>query len=124
MVSDLTGMDLANASLLDEGTAASEAMTMFFRVRKGPKKSANKFFVSNKTYPQTIELLKTRSEPLGIELVIDDIGKFDYADDFFGALIQYPDSDGNIYNPSSILEKFLRLKSINSIAPGGACVFK
>lgn len=105
MVSDLTGMDLANASLLDEGTAASEAMTMFFRVRKGPKKSANKFFVSNKTYPQTIELLKTRSEPLGIELVIDDIGKFDYADDFFGALIQYPDSDGNIYSPSTILEK-------------------
>ena len=105
MVTDLTGMDLANASLLDEGTAASEAMTMFYRVRKGPKKSSSKFFVSNKTYPQTVELLKTRSVPLGIELVIDDVSNFDYSDDFFGALIQYPDSDGNIESPSSLIEK-------------------
>ena len=105
MVTDLTGMDLANASLLDEGTAASEAMTMFYRVRKGPKKSSSKFFVSNKTYPQTVELLKTRSVPLGIELVIDDVSNFDYSDDFFGALIQYPDSDGNIVSPSSLIEK-------------------
>ena len=66
---------------------------------------SSKFFVSNKTYPQTVELLKTRSVPLGIELVIDDISNFDYSDDFFGALIQYPDSDGNIESPSSLIEK-------------------
>ena len=82
MVTDLTGMEISNASLLDEGTAASEAMTMFFRVRKGPKKKAFKFFVSYKIFPQTIELLKTRSEPLGIELVIDELDKFNCGDDY------------------------------------------
>ena len=111
MVTDLTGMEISNASLLDEGTAASEAMTMFFRVRKGPKKNAFKFFVSNKIFPQTIELLKTRSEPLGIELVIDELDKFNYGDDYFGALFQYPDNDGNIVDLSSYLEK-ARSKSI------------
>ena len=105
MVTDLTGMELSNASLLDEGTAASEAMTMFFRVRKGAKKNAFKFFVSSKIFPQTIELLKTRSEPLGIELVIDEIDNFNFEEDFFGALFQYPDNDGNIIDLSSYLEK-------------------
>ena len=105
MVSDLTGMDIANASLLDEGTAASEAMAMFYRLRKGEKKSANKFFVSSKIYPQTLEIMKTRSAPLGIELVIDELSKFDYSDDFFGILMQYPDSEGNIINPSSLIKK-------------------
>ena len=111
MVTDLTGMEISNASLLDEGTAASEAMTMFFRVRKGPKKNAFKFFVSNKIFPQTIELLKTRSEPLGIELVIDDLDKFNFGDSYFGAIFQYPDNDGNIVDLSSYLEK-ARSKSI------------
>ena len=111
MVTDLTGMEISNASLLDEGTAASEAMTMFFRVRKGSKKNAFKFFVSNKIFPQTIELLKTRSEPLGIELVIDDLDKFNFGDSYFGAIFQYPDNDGNIVDLSSYLEK-ARNKSI------------
>ena len=111
MVTDLTGMEISNASLLDEGTAASEAMTMFFRVRKGSKKNAFKFFVSNKVFPQTIELLKTRSEPLGIELVIDDLDKFNFGDSYFGAIFQYPDNDGNIVDLSSYLEK-ARSKSI------------
>ena len=111
MVTDLTGMEISNASLLDEGTAASEAMTMFFRVRKGSKKNAFKFFVSNKIFPQTIELLKTRSEPLGIELVIDDLDKFNFDDSYFGAIFQYPDNDGNIVDLSSYLEK-ARNKSI------------
>ena len=111
MVTDLTGMEISNASLLDEGTAASEAMTMFFRVRKGSKKNAFKFFVSNKIFPQTIELLKTRSEPLGIELVIDDLDKFNFGDSYFGAIFQYPDNDGNIVDLSSYLEK-ARSKSI------------
>ena len=105
MVTDLTGMELSNASLLDEGTAASEAMTMFFRVRKGAKKNAFKFFVSSKIFPQTIELLKTRSEPLGIELVIDEIDNFNFEEDFFGALFQYPDNDGKIIDLTSYLEK-------------------
>ena len=111
MVTDLTGMELSNASLLDEGTAASEAMTMFFRVRKGAKKNALRYFVSDKIFPQTIELLKTRSEPLGIELVIDKIEKFDYSEDYFGAMFQYPDNDGNIIDLSPYLEK-ARGKSI------------
>ncbi len=111
MVTDLTGMELSNASLLDEGTAASEAMNMFFRVRKGPKKNALRYFVSDKIFPQTIELLKTRSEPLGIELVIDKIEKFDYSEDYFGAMFQYPDNDGNIIDLSPYLEK-ARSKSI------------
>ncbi len=104
MVCDLTGMEISNASLLDEGTAAAEAMTMFFRLRKGVKKDANKFFVSSKVFPQTIELLKTRSEPLGIELVIDDVDNFSFDNDFFGVLFQYPDSDGNVYDMSSVLD--------------------
>ena len=105
MVTDLTAMEISNASLLDEGTAASEAMTMFYRVRKGPKKQSNKFFVSNKIFPQTIEILKTRSEPLGIELVIEDLEKFESDDQYFGALFQYPDSDGNVIDLSQYIEK-------------------
>ena len=105
MVSDLTGMELSNASLLDEGTAASEAMTMFYRLRKGEKKSANKFFVSEKTFPQTIELIKTRAAPLGIEVTIGKIENFDFSNNYFGILIQYPDSDGNVYDLSTYIKQ-------------------
>ena len=105
MVSDLTGMELSNASLLDEGTAASEAMTMFYRLRKGEKKSANKFFVSEKTFPQTIELIKTRAAPLGIEVTIGKIENFDFSNNYFGILIQYPDSDGNVYDLTTYIKK-------------------
>jgi len=72
---------------------------------KDKVKNANKFFVSSKIYPQTLEIMKTRSAPLGIELVIDELSEFDYSDDFFGILIQYPDSEGNIINPSSLIKK-------------------
>ena len=105
VVSDLTGMQLSNASLLDEGTAASEAMTMFYRLRKGEKKSANKFFVSEKTFPQTIELIKTRAAPLGIEVIIGKIENFDFSSNYFGILIQYPDSDGNTCDLSAYIKK-------------------
>jgi len=105
MVSNLTGMELSNASLLDEGTAASEAMTMFYRLRKGEKKSANKFFVSEKTFPQTIELIKTRAAPLGIEVTIGKIENFDFSNNYFGILIQYPDSDGNVYDLTTYIKK-------------------
>ena len=116
MVCDMTGMEIANASLLDEGTAASEAMTMFYRLRKGDKKSSNKFFVSEKSFPQTIELMKTRSNPLGIELVIGDINNFEFSDDFFGMFLQYPDSDGNISDISKILERAKQNSILSCVA--------
>ena len=97
-VIDLTGMPIANASLLDEATAAAEAMAMLFnsRSRDAQKRDANIFFVSNDVYPQTIALLKTRSTPLGITLEIGDWKTFQFSGKIFGALIQYPNIDGNI----------------------------
>lgn len=102
-VCDLTGLPIANASLLDESTAAAEAMSMFFaaRSRAKQKAGANKFFVSMHCLHQNIDLLKTRSEPLGIELVIGDHRDFHLNDDFFGALLQYPAADGEIFDYSS-----------------------
>jgi len=96
MVSDLTGMDLANASLLDEGTAVAEAMTLMYNVRgKELKKSnAKKIFVADDCFPQTLDVLKTRSEPLGIELIIGDASTYDFSDDIFGAVLQYPSING------------------------------
>jgi glycine dehydrogenase len=97
MVIDLTGMPIANASLLDEGTAAAEAMHLLFASRKGNKKSAHKFFVDQNTFPQTIAVLKTRSAPLDIELVVGDLNKLDVTDNLlFGVYIQNPDSNGAI----------------------------
>ena len=92
MVSDLTGMELANASLLDEGTAAAEAMSLLFSVRNRDQKKSNavKFFVSDDIFPQTLSLLKSRSKPLGIELVIDAIQNVNIDKSFFGAIVQYP----------------------------------
>jgi glycine dehydrogenase len=99
MVSDLTGLPIANASLLDESTAAAEAMSMFFgnRSREKKKSESVKFFVSIHCLHQNIELIKTRSEPLGIELVIGDHREVNLSDDFFGALLQYPAADGEIF---------------------------
>jgi len=98
MVTDLTGMELANASLLDEATAAAEAMIMLFNLRDRASVKAGivKFFVSKNCFPQTIELLKTRSAPLGIELVIADVDSISFTDGYFGALLQYPGSEGEI----------------------------
>src|SRR5690554_1196292 len=80
VIMDLTGMDLANASLLDEGTAAAEAMAMLFSVKGREKKEANKFFVDEKIFPQTIEVLKTRAAPVGIELLIAPLSKLNLED--------------------------------------------
>jgi len=98
MVKDLTAMDVANASLLDEATAAAEAMAMMHRIRgKTDRKSeANVFFVSDKCFPQTIDVLKTRAEPLGIELRIGQFRTVEFDGRVFGALVQYPDTDGNV----------------------------
>ena len=101
-VSDLTGLPLANSSLLDEGTASAEAMLMFFNATRDPKRTT--FLVSNKCHPQTIDILKTRSEPLGIELIISDHNQFEFNDSVFGALVQYPDTEGSIENFSSLCD--------------------
>jgi len=105
MVSDLTALPIANASLLDEGTAAAEAMAMFYALKnkraKGVK--ANKFLVSNKVLPQTIDVLITRAEPLNIELVIADCNDFQFDEKTFGILLQYPDADGSVSNYQPIV---------------------
>ncbi len=97
MVSDLTGLDIANASLLDEATAAAEAMTLARRVQ--PRKStAHRFFVSELCHPQTIEVVKTRATPLGYDVVVGDHDDFTFTEDVFGGLVQYPATDGSIHD--------------------------
>jgi len=96
MVMDLTGMEIANASLLDEGTAAAEAMFMQYSTRKND--NANVFFVSEHVLPQTIDILKTRSNPLGIELLIGNHETVQLNDSIFGAIVQYPAGNGEVYN--------------------------
>ncbi|MFI5321938.1 MAG: aminomethyl-transferring glycine dehydrogenase [Thermodesulfobacteriota bacterium] len=107
MVVDLTGMDIANASLLDEGTAAAEAMTMLRRVseNKTGALSEGVFFVSDKCFPQTIDVLRTRAEPLGIRLVVGDHTRFEFGGDVFGALVQYPDSEGSVFDYSDFINR-------------------
>ena len=102
MISDLTGLPLANASLLDEGTAAAEAMLMFFNVTQDPNK--NIFLVSDKCHPQTIDILQTRSKPIGIHLAITDYVNFNFNGSIFGALVQYPDTEGSVQNFSSMCD--------------------
>jgi len=96
MVIDLTGMEIANASLLDEGTAAAEAMFMQYSLRKNPQ--ANVFFVSEEVFPQTIDILKTRAQPYGIELLIGDHKTVELTGQMFGAIVQYPAGNGEVYN--------------------------
>ena len=100
MICDLTGMELANASLLDESTAAAEAMTMLFDVRSRGQKKENivKFFVSEEVFPQTLSLLKTRAIPLGIDLVVGNHAEFDFDSSFYGALLQYPGKYGEVFD--------------------------
>lgn len=97
LVMDLTGMEIANASLLDEGTAAAEAMTMLHGNRKGNRKNANIIFVSHHTHPQTIDVLKTRALPLGIDVLVDDHTKIDLTNEnIFALVLPYPASNGEI----------------------------
>lgn len=106
-IADLTGMELTNASLLDESTAAAEAMALLFAVREKEKKQSNasKFFVSEEILPQTLALLQTRSTPLEIELVVGNHEEFDFADDFFGAILQYPGKTGKVHNYKEFIQK-------------------
>jgi glycine dehydrogenase len=107
MIMDLTGMEIANASLLDESTAAAEAMAMLFnnRTPEAIQNGANKFFVSNECYPQTIDLLKTRSTPMGIELVIDDFKTGALDSSIYGALLQYPTADGKVHDYADFVKR-------------------
>ena len=107
MVSDLTGMQLANASLLDESTSAAEAMSMLFslRTREQKKVNANKLFVSDQILPQTLEVLTTRAIPLGIKLVVGSELDIVYNSSYFGAIFQYPGKHGQIINLSSAIRK-------------------
>jgi glycine dehydrogenase len=104
LIGDLTGLDIANASLLDEGTAAAEGMTL---CKRGQKRGAtgNTFFVSEKCHPQTIEVVRTRAIPLGINIVVGDHTVFEPTPDIFGVLLQYPDTEGTIHDYAEFCEQ-------------------
>ncbi|SFN62069.1 aminomethyl-transferring glycine dehydrogenase [Salegentibacter flavus] len=107
MVSDLTGMEIANASLLDESTAAAEAISLLYalRDRKQKKENVNKFFVSEEVLPQSISLIETRAIPLGIEIVVGNHEEFEFSEQYFGALVQYPGKSGQVFNYADFIAK-------------------
>jgi glycine dehydrogenase len=107
MVVELTGMDIANASLLDEATAAAEAMFMMFnsRTKQAVKNKANRFVADRNIFVQTLDVLKNRANALDIELVIDDVFSSRFDEQTFGVLVQYPDSDGEIHDYKALVEK-------------------
>jgi glycine cleavage system P protein (glycine dehydrogenase) len=107
MVADLTGLPLANASLLDEGTAAAEAMTMFFNLKNKDHEhiTTPRFFVDNNVFPQTRDLLITRAQPIGIKIVTGDFRKTTLDSAFFGAIVQYPDSNGAIHDYRAFIQQ-------------------
>lgn len=113
MVMDLTGMEMANASLLDEATAAAEAMTLCRRVGK---KKSDVFFVSDACHPQTIDVLRTRAEPLGIDLVVGDVHSDLAATDPYGILLQYPASDGRVDDYAAIVDAAHESGALVSVA--------
>ncbi len=107
MIVELTGLEIANASLLDEGTAAAEAMIMFFnsRSRAAVKEGKNKFFIAENAFPQTIDVVHGRAINLGIELVIGNPDTFEFDATFFGAIVQYPAANGEITNIEAFIAK-------------------
>ncbi|MFN0014074.1 MAG: aminomethyl-transferring glycine dehydrogenase, partial [Saprospiraceae bacterium] len=108
MVSDLTGLPIANGSLLDEGTAASEAMHMFFaekNKRANAGEEAMEFFVADTVFPQTLDILRTRALPIGIRLVVGDWRSYQFSDQTFGVLLQYPNSTGAVEDYRAFVEK-------------------
>ena len=106
-VIELSGMEIANASLLDEGTAAAEAMALLFDVRSRDQKknNVNKFFVSEEILPQTLSVLQTRSTPIGVELVVGNHENFDFSSEFFGAILQYPGKFGQVHDYAGFISK-------------------
>ncbi len=107
MVCDLTGMEVANASLLDEGSAAAEAMAMVYGIvhRNVDGTSSNRFFISEKCFAQTIEVVKTRAEAVGIEIVVGDHEKIKFDRSFFGVLVQYPAEDGVVLDYRAFIKQ-------------------
>ena len=105
-VCDLTGMDIANASLLDEATAAAEALTLLYSLRPSSKQKSTKFLVSEHVFPQTLDVLIARAEPLGIEIEVVPHTKFNLSDaSVFGVLVQYPNADGALFDYSYLTEE-------------------
>ncbi|TDE04473.1 aminomethyl-transferring glycine dehydrogenase [Flavobacterium hiemivividum] len=106
-VIELTGMEIANASLLDESTAAAEAMALLFdvRTRDQKKNNVNKFFVSEEILPQTLSVLQTRSTPVGIELVVGNHQEFDFSNEYYGAILQYPGKYGQVYDYADFIKQ-------------------
>jgi glycine dehydrogenase len=113
MIMDLTGMEIANSSLLDEGTAAAEAMHMSYGLFRG---ESNSFFVSDMCHPQTIDVVRTRAWALGIEVIVGKHGEFDFSKPVFGVLLQYPASDGGICDYSDFIEKANKAGAIVTMA--------
>ena len=122
LVCDLTGMDVANASLLDEATACAEAMYLAFAVKQqrknssGKNKDANKFFIDINTFPQNISIIKTRAEALGIEVVIADYKEANVDENYFGALVQYPSANGEINDYQDFSDKLKSNKALFIVA--------
>lgn len=116
MVSDLTGLPIANGSLLDEGTAAAEAMHMFWGVKNKKDALHNKFFVSELCFPQTIDVIKTRANILNIEVVIGDHNTVALDKDFFGALLQYPANNGNVEDYKAFVERCVAVECYVTVA--------
>lgn len=114
MITELTGLDVSNASLLDEASSASEAMFMAYNVHNGKR---NKFFLSKHVFPQNIEVIKTKADGLGIELVIDEPANFDWAkaNEFCGYLVQNPDNFGNVYDLTETSAKLHEHKVIVTV---------
>ncbi|RUR83349.1 aminomethyl-transferring glycine dehydrogenase [Chlorogloeopsis fritschii PCC 9212] len=113
MIIDLTGLEIANASLLDEATAAAEAMSMSYGFCKN---KSNTYFVSQDCHPQTIDVLQTRAKPLGINIIIGDHQTFDFSEPIFGAIVQYPASDGTIYDYRAFVEKAHAVGALVTVA--------
>lgn len=111
MVADLTGLPIANASLLDDATAAAEAMSMFYNTFNKRTITARKFFVDKHCFPQIIDVLKTRATPINIELVIDDYRDIKLDENYFGALVQYPNAEGSIEDYRAFTEKVHELNA-------------
>ncbi|WP_433886251.1 aminomethyl-transferring glycine dehydrogenase [Pseudomonas vranovensis] len=114
LISDLTGLPIANASLLDEATAAAEAMTFCKRLSKN--KGSHAFFASVHCHPQTLDVLRTRAEPLGIEVVVGDERELSDVSAFFGALLQYPASSGEVFDYRELVERFHAANALVAVA--------
>ncbi|TGL92388.1 glycine dehydrogenase (aminomethyl-transferring) [Leptospira barantonii] len=114
MIIDLTGLEISNASLLDEGTAAAEAMFLAYSVRKN--ETAKKFFVSELCHPQTVDVVVTRANPLGIEVVIGNHETIELNEDFFGVLLQYPATDGKVIDYTSFIQRAHNVGAVSTVA--------